>query len=87
MAHTITKPEKALIRSLLKVGRWNNESEIIRYGLHLVAREIEEEQIRKLAPYPVEAVEQAYHKLTVAERKAEGAMSQASAYPRKGELE
>lgn len=87
MAHTLTEPQKRLIQELLKVGRWNNESEIIRYGLHLVAREVESEQERSLAPYPAGVLARAYRRLTSQKRKEEQAMERASAGPQKGELE
>ena len=87
MAHTLTEPQKLLIQDLLKVGRWNNESEILRYGLHLVAREVEDEQERSLEPYPRGVLARAYRRLTPKERKEERAMARASAGPQKGELE
>lgn len=87
MAHTLTEPQKKLIHELLKVGRWNNESEIIRYGLHLVATEVESEQARSLAPYPAGVLARAYRRLTPRERKEEQAMERASAGPANGELE
>lgn len=86
MAHTITDPQKKLIQELLKVGRWNNESEIIRYGLHLVAKEVETEQSRSLEPYPPGILARAYRLLTPKERKEHQAMERASAGPAKGEL-
>ncbi len=87
MAHTLTEPQKRLIQELLKVGRWNNESEILRYGLHLVAREVETEQEHSLEPYPAGVLARAYRRLTPRERKEERAMERASAGPAKGELE
>ena len=87
MAHTLTEPQKQLIQQLLKVGRWNNESEILRYGLHLVAREVESEQERSLEPFPPGVLARAYRRLTPKERKAERAMARASAGPQKGELQ
>ena len=48
MAHTLTEPQRRLIQELLKVGRWNNESEIVRYGLHLVAKEVETEKANSI---------------------------------------
>ena len=41
MATTLTEQNKKTLKRLLKTGRWNNESEIMRYGLHLVAKEVE----------------------------------------------
>ena len=87
MAYTLTNPQRKLIQQLLKVGRWNNESEILRYGLHLVAREVEQEQERSLQPYGAGVLARAYGKLTREERAAERAMEKASASPQKGELE
>ena len=87
MAHTLTRPQKRLIHELLNVGRWNNESEIIRYGLHLVAREVEADQERSLRPYPASLLARAYRKVTVRERKEQQAMEDASAGPQKNELE
>ena len=86
MAHTITEPQRKLIQELLKVGRWNNESEIIRYGLHLVAKEVETEQERSLDPYPAGVLARAYRRLTPRETKEERAMERASARPQKEEL-
>ena len=87
MAHTLTEPQRKLIQELLKVGRWNNESEILRYGLHLVAREVENEQARSLEPYPAGVLARAYRQITPHEKKEERAMERASAGPQKGELE
>ncbi len=87
MAHTLTTPQKRLIQELLKVGRWNNESEILRYGLHLVAKEVEDEQARSLEPYPPGVLARAYRRLTSKEQKEEKALASASAGPQKGELE
>ena len=41
MATTLTTQNKQTLKRLLKTGRWNNESEIMRYGLHLVAMEVD----------------------------------------------
>ena len=87
MAHAITNPQRRLMQELLKVGRWNNESEILRYGLHLVAKEVEHEQERSLEPYPASALARAYRRITPRERKEHAALERASARPQKGELE
>ncbi len=86
MAHTLTKPQQRLLRNLLKVGRWNNESEIIRYGLHLVAREVEAEHARGLEPYPASTLMSAYGRLTLSDRRDEKSMEMASAGPAPEEL-
>jgi Arc/MetJ-type ribon-helix-helix transcriptional regulator len=87
MAHALTSPQKRLINELLKVGRWNNESEIVRYGLHLVAKEVENDQERSLAPYSAGLLARAYRRVTPRERKEQSVMERASARPQKGELE
>lgn len=87
MAHTLAEPQRKLIQELLKAGRWNNESEIIRYGLHLMAKEVQSEQTRRLDPYPSQVLARAYRRLTRRGRKEERAMERASAGPHKGELE
>ena len=87
MAHALGEPQRKLVQELLKIGRWNNESEIIRYGLHLVAREVESNQTRRLDPYPPQLLAQAYRRLTRRERKEERVMERASAGPQNGELE
>ena len=53
MATTLTTQNKQTLKRLLKTGRWNNESEIMRYGLHLVAKEVE--QAEKPDPYLIPA--------------------------------
>jgi Arc/MetJ-type ribon-helix-helix transcriptional regulator len=61
MAATVAMPQKKLLRKLMKSGRWNSESEIVRYGIDLVRREVEREQ---LSPYPEHVLTEAYDKLT-----------------------
>jgi len=87
MSHAITVSQKRLIQELLKIGRWNNESEIIRYGLHLVVKEVELEQVRSLEPYGAGLLARAYKKLSARERAEENAMARASSMPGAGELE
>jgi Arc/MetJ-type ribon-helix-helix transcriptional regulator len=45
MAVSLTPQNKRTLKRLLKTGRWNNESEIMRYGLHLVAQEVEHQRV------------------------------------------
>jgi Arc/MetJ-type ribon-helix-helix transcriptional regulator len=87
MSASVTSSQKRLVKHLLKIGRWNNESEIIRYGLHLVAKEVERDQERNLDPYPPGVLAKAYRKLGKAAFEEDRAMANASAYPGKGELE
>jgi Arc/MetJ-type ribon-helix-helix transcriptional regulator len=87
MSATITTANKRLIKELLKIGRWNNESEIIRFGLHLVAREVEEQQRQGLSPYPPSLLAKVYRQMTVKEHEEDRSMARACAFPKKGELE
>jgi Arc/MetJ-type ribon-helix-helix transcriptional regulator len=87
MSHSLTVSQKRLVKDLLRIGRWNNESEIIRYGLHLVAKEVQAEQTLSLAPYGRGVLARAYKKISPEEREAETAMAQRSAKPAPGELE
>ena len=87
MAHTLTPPQKRLMRELLKVGRWNNESEILRYGLHLVAKEVRSDEGRSLEPITKDVLARAYRKMSRQEREDERKMAAASSGPQAGELE
>ncbi len=87
MSIALTSANKRLLKALLRVGRWGNESEIVRYGLHLVAREVENEQRRSLAPVPRGVLAQAYRKLSADELEQDRVLARASAYPAKGELD
>ena len=78
---------KRLVKHLLKIGRWNNESEIIRYGLHLVAKEVEHDWEKSLAPYPPGILAKAYRRLGSAAFAEDRKLAAASAYPSPGELE
>jgi len=87
MSATVTAVNKRLIKELLKIGRWNNESEILRYGLHLVALEVEEQQRRSFSPFPPGLLAKAYKQMTAEELQEDRMMGRACALPRKGELE
>ncbi len=78
MSEALTKENKALVTALLSTGRWGNKSEIIRYGLHLVKKEVESERLRDLTPYPPGLLAKAYKKMTKAERQEEAAVAKAS---------
>jgi Arc/MetJ-type ribon-helix-helix transcriptional regulator len=87
MGHALTNPQKRLMRQLLQVGRWNNESEIIRYGLHLVAKEVKADEARSLQPISKDVLMRSYRKLSRADREEERRMERASSRPALGELE
>ncbi len=76
-------PQKKLLRRLLRSGRWNSESEIVRYGIELVRREVEKET---LSPYPDDELAAAYARLTAQEKKQDERLGRASARPDPGEL-
>ena len=83
MAATVAMPQKKLLRRLMKSGRWNSESEIVRYGIELVRREIEHENY---APYPPGVLAKAYAQMSEGDWKEEEAMARALARPEPGEL-
>ena len=83
MAATVAMPQKKLLRKLLKSGRWNSESEIVRYGIELVRREIEREQ---LSPLPAALLAEAYRRISSLEREEDARLGRASALPAPGEL-
>ncbi len=75
MAATVAQPQKELLRELLKAGRWTNESEIVRYGIELVRREVEREQ---LAKYPDGTLARCYKKMNREELAEDAAWGEAS---------
>jgi len=79
---------KRILRRLLKVGRWNNESEIVRYGLSLVVKEVQNDALRSLAPVKPGMLADVYQQMTPEEVREDEAMSKASSRikPKPGEL-
>jgi len=75
MAVALTSSNKQTLRRLLKTGRWNNESEILRYGLYLVEKELVSQD---LSPIPPGALSSAYAELSAEEKAEEEAMAKAS---------
>ena len=74
----LTAENKRQIKRLLKTGRWNNESEIMRYGLHLVIEEMDAKQRADLSPMPRGQLAKALKQLTPQERVEERRMAKAS---------
>jgi len=74
----LTAENKRQIKRLLKTGRWNNESEIMRYGLHLVIEEMDAKQRADLSPMPPGQLAKALKQLTPQERVEERRMAKAS---------
>jgi len=87
MNASLTQQNKKLLRELLNLGRWANESEIVRYGLHLVAKEVEAEQKDSLTPYPPGVLARAYGGMSAAEIKEDEALATRSARHRPKEIE
>ena len=78
MAVSLTLQNRQTLKRLLKTGRWNNESEILRYGLRLVERELTEEQRADLSPVPREQLAKALRQLTTREQAEDVRMTRAS---------
>jgi Arc/MetJ-type ribon-helix-helix transcriptional regulator len=75
MSATLTPSQKALIRELLKTGKWRNENEIIRHGLELVRLEV---QRQELSPVTLAEAAACYAAMTEEELEADRAMGRAS---------
>ena len=75
MAVQLTPANKQTLRRLLKTGRWNNQSEILRYGLYLVENEVRRED---LSPLPAGVLAESYKYQTKQERQEEDRMAKAS---------
>ena len=79
MATTLTMQNKQTLKRLLKTGRWNNESEIMRYGLHLVVTEVEAKEHEWPRPVSKQELDKIYSEETEAEKALDKAASKASA--------
>ena len=78
MAIAFTAENKRTIKRLLQLGRWGNQSEILRYGLHLVQREVTAESREEISPYPADELRAAARRQTPAERAEERKLARAS---------
>ena len=74
----LTAENKRQIKRLLRTGRWNNESEIMRYGLHLVVEEVRSKETPDLSAMPPGQLARALQQLTPRERAEEKRMAKAS---------
>lgn len=83
MSATVAQPQKELLRELLKAGRWTNESEIVRYGIELVKREVERES---LAPIPDAVLAKCYAEMSAEERAEEQTLCKASSRHKPGAI-
>ncbi len=75
MGATVAQPQKEVLRELLKVGRWTNGSEIVRYGIELVRREVERERLSK---YPAGTLARCYKQMKREELADDAAWGEAS---------
>ena len=76
MSVSLTPQDEQTLKRLLRRGPWGNESEIIRYGLHLVEKEIESSQWPELIPDEVMA--RIYREESQEERTIENTLTRAS---------
>lgn len=75
MSVSLTPENKRALKMLLATGRWSNESEIMRYGLHLV---LQEARLNDYAPIPKEELAAALAAMTSEEKREEDAWSKMS---------
>ena len=87
MNASLTQQNKNLLRELLRLGRWANESEIVRYGLHLVAKEVQDEQKESLSPYQPGLLARAYGRMSDAEVREDEILARRSASHKPKETE
>jgi len=83
MSATVAMPQKKLLRDLVKAGRWRNESEIIRYGLELVRREVERDSLK---PIPQKELAAAYAEMSREELTEDATLGRACAMPTREDL-
>src|SRR5438045_472903 len=74
----LTTENKRQIKRLLKTGRWNNQSEILRYGLHLVLKEVGATQQDWPEPISPKAMDRSYATESAEEKALDKAACKAS---------
>ena len=79
MSIALTDENRKVLKWLRGTGRWANDSEIVRYGLHLVLKEVKTEMTQGLGPYSYAEVAKAYAKDSKEDRKMEKLLGKASA--------
>ena len=77
MSKVLTRDDKQLLKQLQEAGHWSSESEIIRYGLFLVKKEIG--QLESLAPYSKTLLRKAARRATRQDEEEDSRMARASA--------
>jgi Arc/MetJ-type ribon-helix-helix transcriptional regulator len=73
----LTTQNKLTLKNLLKTGRWGNESEILRYGLHLVENEVRQRNLPQ--PLPEGVLAAWYKKQPKVDQDLENKLAKASA--------
>jgi Arc/MetJ-type ribon-helix-helix transcriptional regulator len=77
MSKVLTREDKQLLKQLQEAGHWGSESEIIRYGLLLVKKEIG--QLQSLAPYSKTILRKAARRATSEDEDEDSRLARASA--------
>jgi Arc/MetJ-type ribon-helix-helix transcriptional regulator len=77
MSKVLTRDDKQLLKQLQEAGHWGSESEIIRYGLFLVKKEIG--QLESLAPYSKTLLRKAARRATSQDEEEDSRLASASA--------
>ena len=78
MPLTLTRENKQTLKELLETGRWQSESEVICYGLHLVKEQVKSIQRDELKPIPEGVLAEIYKRETKEERAVERKLAKAS---------
>ena len=78
MAVSFTRQNKQALKELIKTGRWNSESEVLRYGLYLVTQEVKASRREEIRPIPEGALAEIYKRESKHERATERKLAKAS---------
>jgi len=79
MNATLTSADRQLLKQLLKVGRWNSQTEVIRYALFLLKDEVERGGVHDLTPYSHAALRRAARRASREDIAADRRLGKASA--------
>jgi Arc/MetJ-type ribon-helix-helix transcriptional regulator len=81
MSSAVTTPQSLLLERLLKTGRWNNKSEVVRAGIELLAREVARED---LSPLSDAELARCYEEMSAAEKAEDNKLARRSARHKPG---
>jgi putative addiction module CopG family antidote len=81
----LTKQNEEQVKALIRSGRYNNQSEVLRAGLRALLRE--EQSYLHPPPLPPGALARAYAKETEEEKELERQAARASRKPHREEIE